>query len=128
MRRVFAICLLATLLPGCAAISQLFRDPQDAVVLTLRPDPLYEELVPYYVELCAVSQYRPIDKPLGGIPGHAVMYLKGACRDETAGYPRLRPCARNETDRRSFEHHPLWGHRGPRIIRSVLGSGWAERG
>jgi hypothetical protein len=104
MRRVAATCLLAVLLPGCAALSQLFRDPQDTVVLTLRPDPLYEELVPHYVELCAVSQYRPLDKPLGGIPGHAVMYLKGACRDETAGYPRLRPCVRNETDRSSFEH------------------------
>jgi glutamate dehydrogenase/leucine dehydrogenase len=28
-------------------------------------------------------------------------------------------------DRRSLEHHPLWGHRGPGIIRSVLASGWA---
>lgn len=104
MRRLAAICLLAAFLPGCAAVRQLFRDPNPGVVLTLRPDPLYEELVPHYIELCAVSQYRPLYKPLGGIPGHAVMYLKGACRDETAGYPRLRACVRNETDRRSSEH------------------------
>ena len=31
-------------------------------------------------------------------------------------------------DRRSLEHHPLWGHRGPAIIRSVLASGWSEQG
>jgi hypothetical protein len=99
---VLSVCLAA--MTGCAAIGELFRDPSDYVLIGLRPDPLYEELVPRYIELCAVSQFRPHAKTLGGIPGHAVMYLKGACRDETAGYPRLRPCTRDEFDRRSFEH------------------------
>jgi hypothetical protein len=74
------------------------------VLISLRPDFLYEQLVPYYIELCAVSQYRPIDKPLGGSPGHAVMYLKGACRDTTAGYPRLRLCNSHDVDRDSLAH------------------------
>ncbi len=87
--------LLLTLLAassglGCATLGELFRDPQDAVAPLITPDPLYEELVTHYVELCAVSQYRPLERNLGGIPGHAVMYLKGACRDESAPYPRPR--------------------------------------
>jgi len=30
-------------------------------------------------------------------------------------------------DERSFEEHPLWGHRGPRIIQGLLDSDWARR-
>jgi hypothetical protein len=89
---------------GCAALAELFRDPQDAVAPLITPDPLYEELVTHYVELCAVSQYRPLEGNLGGIPGHAVMYLKGACRDESSPYPRLRPCRYASTDTADPEH------------------------
>ena len=89
---------------GCAAIAELFRNPQDAVAPLIVPDPLYEELVTHYVELCAVSQYRPLKGKLGGIPGHAVMYLKGACRDESSPYPRLRACRYASTDRADPEH------------------------
>lgn len=103
MTRITLVLLLA-LAPGCAAIDQLFVAPTEQVVVSVRPDPLYEELVDTYIEMCAVSQYRPIKGALGGIPGHAVMYLKGACVDETAGYPRLRRCQGNTSDRRSPEH------------------------
>jgi hypothetical protein len=61
------------------------------------PEPAYEELFPHYVELCAVSQIRPLAGGTGGSPGHAVMYLKGACLDENAPYPRLRRCAPGAT-------------------------------
>jgi hypothetical protein len=98
------LALVAILLPGCAAIDQLFVEPTEQVVVSVRPDFLYEELVDTYVEMCAVSQYRPKQGVLGGIPGHAVMYLKGACFDETAGYPRLRRCKGNTADRSSPEH------------------------
>ncbi len=104
MNRIAWALALAAFLPGCAAIDQLFIAPTEKVAVTVRPDPLYEELVPHYIEMCAVSQYRPIHKPLGGSPGHAVMYLKGACLDEAAGYPRLRPCKGNTADRSSREH------------------------
>ena len=89
---------------GCAAIGELFRDPEDTVAPLTRPDPIYEALSDRYVELCAVSQYRPLEGDLGGIPGHAVMYLKGACRDESAPYPRLRPCRYATFDRTDPEH------------------------
>ena len=89
---------------GCAAIGELFRDPKDTVAPLTRPDSIYEALSDNYVELCAVSQYRPVEGDLGGIPGHAVMYLKGACRDESAPYPRLRPCHYATFDRKDPEH------------------------
>ena len=56
------------------------------------PGAEYEALVRYYAELCALSQYRPLERPMGGSPGHAVLYLKGACREPDAPYPRLRRC------------------------------------
>jgi hypothetical protein len=67
------------------------------------PDARYEELFPQYVELCAVSQFRSYDQT-GGSPGHATMYLKGACRDTEAPYPRLRRCAGSVTDPDDPEH------------------------
>jgi hypothetical protein len=68
------------------------------------PDARYEAAFPYYVELCAVSQFRPLDRRSGGSPGHAVMYLKGACRDTDAPYPKLRRCRGNATDPADSEH------------------------
>ena len=46
---------------GCAAVRELFRDPDDAVAPMIAHDRLWEALVDHYVELCAVSQYRPLD-------------------------------------------------------------------
>jgi hypothetical protein len=105
--RLLALAALLALVSGplgCAAIAELLRDPDDSVVPLSKPDPLYEELVAHYVELCAVSQYRPVEGNLGGIPGHAVMYLKGACVDESSPYPRLRPCKYASTDTADPEH------------------------
>lgn len=107
-QRAFVTALLVALILsgslGCAAIGELFRDPEDTVAPLTRPDSIYEALSDNYVELCAVSQYRPVEGDLGGIPGHAVMYLKGACRDESAPYPRLRPCRYATFDRKDPEH------------------------
>jgi hypothetical protein len=72
-------------LTGCALTYK-------GVAPTIRPEPYYDRLFPYYTEICAVSQIRANFAKHGGSPGHAVMYLKGACRDEGAEYPRLRPC------------------------------------
>lgn len=58
----------------------------------------YDQLYPQYVQLCAVSQIRPVNLPAGGAPGHAVMYVKGACRDTSRGYPRLKLCDPATTD------------------------------
>ena len=63
-----------------------------------RPDPLYDTLFPYYVELCALSQFRGKDDDIGGVPGHSVMYLHGACRDPESAYPQLCLCEEADTD------------------------------
>ena len=68
------------------------------------PDARYEALFPYYVELCAFSQFRSDKLGSGGSPGHAVMYLKGACRDTDAPFPKLRRCRGTATDPHAPEH------------------------
>jgi hypothetical protein len=68
------------------------------------PEARYEALYPHYVELCAVSQYRSEQLGNGGSPGHATMYLKGACRDTDAPYPKLRRCAAGGHDPSDPEH------------------------
>ncbi len=34
--------------------------------------------------------------------------------------------AQDLAESRSFEKHPVWGHRGVQIIRSLVDSGWAR--
>jgi len=70
-----------------------FQLKPDDIIIERRPDPAYEKLFLYYVELCAASQFRSNLTGEGGGPaGHAVMYLKGACKDESAPFPQLRRC------------------------------------
>jgi hypothetical protein len=89
-----ALALPLTLLGGCGdegIIGRLLLKPGH-VIVERRPDAAYERLFPYYVELCAASQFRGKVAGTGGVAGHAVMYLKGACRDDAAPFPRLRRC------------------------------------
>ena len=76
----------------------------DQIIVEHRPDPAYDKLFPYYVELCATSQFRSKLKGEGGIAGHAVMYIKGACKDERASFPQLRRCHVAATDVYDPEH------------------------
>jgi hypothetical protein len=93
-RGIFAVALAAIvlLLSGCGdngVISRFMLKP-DRIIVERRPDPVYDQLFPYYVELCATSQFRSKLKGEGGVAGHAVMYIKGACKDEEAPFPQLR--------------------------------------
>jgi hypothetical protein len=76
----------------------------DGAIVEIAPDPAYEALAPRYVEVCATSQWRKHVAGAGNPFGHAVMYLKGACMDESAPYPQLRRCARVATDVADPEH------------------------
>ncbi len=80
-------CVLLTVVvaAGCART-------QTREYAAIKPEPIYEELFPYYASICAVSQIRASFAKHGGTPGHAVMYLRGACRDESSDYPRLTLC------------------------------------
>jgi hypothetical protein len=99
-----AVAVLALGGSGCDRASGRFVAGQDDIILERRPGLVYDQLYPYYVELCAVSQFRSKTKGTGGVPGHAVMYLKGACRDEASPYPQLRRCRRVATDPYDPEH------------------------
>ena len=88
------VAVSTTLLSGCGedGVMSRFMLKPDRIIVERRPDPVYERLFPYYVELCATSQFRSKLKGEGGVAGHAVMYIKGACKDEQAPYPQLRRC------------------------------------
>ena len=100
------VAVFATLVSGCGEdglLSRFMLKP-DRIIVERRPDPVYDQLFPYYVELCATSQFRSKLKGEGGIAGHAVMYIKGACKDEKAPFPQLRRCRVAATELDDPEH------------------------
>jgi hypothetical protein len=101
-----ALVLPLTLLGGCGddgIIGRLLLKPGH-IIVERRPDAIYERLFSYYVELCAASQFRGKVAGTGGVAGHAVMYLKGACKDDDAPFPRLRRCRAVATSLDDPEH------------------------
>jgi hypothetical protein len=58
---------------------------------------VYNALVPYYAEVCVVTQYHHRATAAGGWGGHATLFVNGAELEAGAGYPRLRLVA-HETD------------------------------
>jgi len=110
-RRVltFVTVAFATLLGGCVQDGLMdmaqFQLKPDDIIIERRPDVEYEKLFPYYVELCAASQFRSKLTGEGGGPaGHAILYIKGACRDEEAPFPQLRRCRGVATSLKDPEH------------------------
>ena len=105
----FVVVAFATLSAGCVQdglmdISRFQLKPDDIIVERL-PDAEYEKLFPYYVELCAASQFHSKLTGEGGGPaGHAILYIKGACKDEDASFPQLRRCRGVATRLNDPEH------------------------
>src|SRR5215813_6560382 len=82
-----------------------FQLKQDDIIIERRPSAEYEKLFPYYVELCAASQFRSKLTGEGGGPaGHAILYIKGACKDENTSFPQLRRCHGVATSLKDPEH------------------------
>ena len=103
----FAAIGFVALFGGCVqdGVVARFQLKPDDVIIERRPDTAYEKLFPYYVELCAASQFRSILTGEGGGPaGHAVLYLKGACKDDGAPIPQLRRCRAVATSLEDPEH------------------------
>ena len=105
---IFAVVLagITLLLNGCGddGIMSRFMLKPDHIIVERRPDPIYDQLFPYYVELCATSQFRSKLKGEGGVAGPAVMYIKGACKDQQAAFPQLRQCRVAATELSDPEH------------------------
>lgn len=79
-------------------IGRVMRDLErfDATAPGAKENGRYEQLYPYYAQLCALSEIRK--RPgfgaefRSGIGGHSLLYLSGVCIDRNAGYPVLRLC------------------------------------
>ena len=99
--RYLLVALLGLSFSSCASVIDYKASEP---IPEIQPDPVYEALFLNYVELCAVSQLRSLEYGEGGVPGHAVLYIKGACKDEQAPYPRLRPCRRQASKGGDSEH------------------------
>jgi hypothetical protein len=96
MRIVWLAVLAVMSVAGCA-----LKHPP--LARSSIPQPVYEMLHPYAIELCALSRINPRDAKKGNRFGHAVMYLKGACRQPGAPYPRLQVCDEAQVDLASAE-------------------------
>src|SRR5215813_14140526 len=99
----------SALLGGCVQDGLMdmarFQLKPDDIIIERRPDAVYEKLFPYYVELCAASQFHSKLRGEGGGPaGHAILYIKGACKDEDAPFPELRRCSSVSTNPKDPEH------------------------
>ena len=85
------LALAPALLAGCITT-------RSTVVRETRPGREYDALYPRSIEVCATSQINPLFAGAGGPAGHAVLYLKGVCRDTAAAYPRVKLCDPATTD------------------------------
>lgn len=52
----------------------------------------YDQMIPHYLEACALTQYHKKGEAPAGSGGHGVLYVKGLCRDKEAAYPRVKVC------------------------------------
>jgi hypothetical protein len=102
--KTLGICAALAVLAACPRVGGPLARSSDRVVPIRVPEPAYEELFPHYAELCAVSRFNRLGVEHGGAAGHAVLYLKGACRDESAPFPTLRMCPEVVNDLRDPRH------------------------
>ncbi|MBK8212082.1 MAG: hypothetical protein IPK78_21270 [Rhodospirillales bacterium] len=105
--RSLLLVVLTLMLAGCGDDSGLiarFLLKTEQIIVERRPDPVYDQLFPYYVELCTISQFSRKDGRRGNPFGHALLYIKGACKDENAPFPQLRRCHRVATALDDPEH------------------------
>src|SRR5215831_9784771 len=105
----FAVIGFAAFFGGCIQDGLMdmarFQLKPDDIIIERRPSAEYEKLFPYYVELCAASQFRSKLTGEGGGPaGHAILYIKGACKDENTSFPQLRRCRGVATSLKDPEH------------------------
>lgn len=79
------VLIMAAVTSGCSPFKPLKIESRE------HPD-FYDDLFPYYVEVCALSRIRPVNGNKGSRAGHAVLHLKGVCQDTDAGFPAIRLC------------------------------------
>jgi len=87
---VVAVAGIMFLLSGCDdnGVVERFMLKPDRIIVERWPDPAYDDLFPYYVELCATSQFRSKLKGNGGSPATRSCTSKGAFKDDQAPFPQ----------------------------------------
>ncbi|MGZ3695606.1 MAG: hypothetical protein ACXWQO_15960, partial [Bdellovibrionota bacterium] len=95
MNKIFYPALSALLLLSMNAIAASPVEQREKVEAAHAQ---YDKLFDYYMEICGVTQYRPRVGEAGGEYGHTVIYLKGACRDTSSPYPKLRMCTADDKE------------------------------
>jgi hypothetical protein len=91
--------------PSCHQSAPEVKAVETMAPLVRRTDGMASQadLLPVFHErfavACSVSQYNKSDAGPGGAGGHAIIYIKGACRDKSAGKPVLKVCGPGEFDR-----------------------------
>src|SRR5262245_20798612 len=105
----FAAVGFAALLAGCIQDGLMdmarFQLKPDDIIIERRPSAEHEKLFPYYVELCAASQFRSKLTGEGGCPGrHAILYNQGCCKDQNTPIPPFRPWRGGATRLEGPEH------------------------
>ena len=103
---VVTLAIFAPLLAGCdedGVISRFMLKP-DRIIVERRPDPVYDQLFPYYVELCAMSQirFKPTERRRASGPRGLVHQRR--LQGRAAPFPQLRRCRVAATELDDPEH------------------------
>lgn len=69
----------------------------------------YDKAFPYNFEYCAATQVKYQDEyfdgSVGGVGGHATIYVQGLCKDYSKGYPTVIPCHKvKDIHRAAYPH------------------------
>jgi hypothetical protein len=91
MRNAIVAGLSISLMVFCAAQLALADDGKSL-------DQNYDKVFPYYTIECAVTQLHKKGEAPGGIGGHALLYMKGVCRDTSVDYPKVKMCDPGSVD------------------------------
>jgi hypothetical protein len=86
-----AVITTLVVVAGCAS-SRFYssRKPADENFEQMSGN--YDKIHPLYAIECASSKFDEKGHAVGGPYGHSFMYLKGACRDKSYPYPRIKVC------------------------------------
>lgn len=81
-------------------------------------DKAYDELFPTYIEYATGTRVKPVLSDEGGIGGHAVVFIRGICKDETVPFPRVKLC--DPLEKQKFPHDGV----GISVDRNFKNANW----
>jgi hypothetical protein len=76
---------------GALQISGAYAD-------TANPNAAFEKLFPFYTTTCVTGKTTRNTGEASANFGHEIMYIKGACKDNSVGYPKLKMCDATDSE------------------------------